>query len=102
MVEFLIETLTISFLGSAIGTAIGLGVAIVGCSMVDVEIIINPQLILTCVVFSVGLVYCLGYIQRKKAASLKPVDTAATNNSYNNSYGERGEFKIFIISLNKI
>ncbi len=74
MVEFLIETLTISFLGSAIGTAIGLGVAIVGCSMVDVEIIINPQLILTCVVFSVGTGVLFGVYPAQKAASLKPVD----------------------------
>ncbi|MBC8569585.1 ABC transporter permease [Zongyangia hominis] len=74
MIEFLIETMTISLLGSLIGTAVGLGVAMMGCFLVGMDLVVRPELILTCIGFSVGIGVVFGVYPASKAANLKPVE----------------------------
>lgn len=74
MVEFLLEALSISFIGSIIGTAIGIAGAYIGGDFFGITVSIRPQLVLMCIVFSVIVGIVFGVYPAAKAAQMHPVD----------------------------
>lgn len=74
MIEFLIETLTISSIGSLLGTSIGLGIALLGCTIIQMNLIIDIRMLFMSLGFSIGIGILFGVYPALKAANLKPVD----------------------------
>lgn len=74
LLEFLSESLLLSFIGSIIGCIIGITIGVLGCLIVSVPIVINLGTVLFCILFSVGIGILFGVYPALKAAGLKPVD----------------------------
>jgi putative ABC transport system permease protein len=74
MVQFLVEAVTLSSLGGLIGIAFGLATSFLGCRLLDVAFVPDPQMTVLAFVFSalVGVVF--GFFPARKAARLDPID----------------------------
>ena len=74
LIEFLLEAMLITFLGGVIGCVLGIGISVIGCLVLGLEVIINFKLIMGIIGFSmiIGLVF--GVYPAIRAAKLKPVD----------------------------
>lgn len=74
LTQFLIEAMILSVMGGIIGTAIGIGIAALGMSLVKVSVVINPAVILVAVAFSAFVGIFFGIFPAKKAAKLDPIE----------------------------
>jgi putative ABC transport system permease protein len=72
--QFLVESVTISMLGGAIGIIMGLLASFVISSALAWPTLISPVSIVVSVVFSVLIGVTFGYYPARKAASLDPID----------------------------
>ena len=74
MMQFLVESLTLSVIGGIVGVALGLGVAQWLAAKMGWPMLISPEMIFVAVFFSavVGLVF--GLYPARKAAQLDPID----------------------------
>jgi putative ABC transport system permease protein len=74
LVQFLVEAIIISLFGGLIGTLLGLGLAAVATSALNVPFIFDPTIVLLAFGFSafVGIVF--GYFPARRAARLDPID----------------------------
>ncbi|MBQ4100714.1 MAG: ABC transporter permease [Oscillospiraceae bacterium] len=74
MLEFLCESILISFLGAIIGILSGVILISLACLLVGVPIIINIELILFCIAFAVATGTVFGVYPAVMASKMKPVD----------------------------
>ncbi len=72
--EFLLEAFSISLLGSLIGCCIGLLLSFIAFIIIGMAPIVNVQLLLLCIVFSVVSGTIFGVYPALKASRLHPVD----------------------------
>ena len=72
--EFLLEAFSISLLGSLIGCCIGLLLSFIAFIIIGIAPIVNVQLLLLCIVFSVVSGTIFGVYPALKASKLHPVD----------------------------
>ena len=72
--EFLIESLTLSLLGSLAGAAMGLGIAWLGCQVIKNDFLFESGSVLFTILFAVANGLVFGVYPSCKAANLKPVD----------------------------
>lgn len=72
--EFLIESLTLSLLGSLAGAAMGLGIAWLGCQVLKTDFLFEAGSVLFTILFAVANGLVFGVYPSCKAANLKPVD----------------------------
>ena len=72
--QFLVEAVVLSLFGGIIGIALGLGVAALGGTWLNVPFVLNPGIIAIAFVFSalVGVVF--GYFPARRAARLNPIE----------------------------
>ncbi len=74
LAEFLIESGLVTLIGSVIGAAVGILVALLGCTVIGIQPVIPFQTVIGCILFAVLIGIVFGVYPAMKAASLKPVD----------------------------
>lgn len=79
LVEFILESLVLSILGSLAGLGTGLGVIIIGCSVFSLELTLDVPLILSCLFLSVIVGALFGAYPAALAARMRPVDALRTD-----------------------
>lgn len=72
--QFLIESATLSALGGILGTMFGIGLVMLGGSIISLPIVVNPASIIVAVAFSMIIGVFFGYYPAKKAAKSDPID----------------------------
>lgn len=72
--QFLIESATLSALGGVFGTMFGIGLVMLGGSIISLPIVVNPTSIIIAVAFSMAIGILFGYFPAKKAAKSDPID----------------------------
>lgn len=72
--QFLIESATLSAVGGLVGTMLGIGLVVIGGSIISIPIVVNPASILLAVAFSMIIGVFFGYYPAKKAAKSDPID----------------------------
>lgn len=72
--QFLIESATLSAIGGIAGTAFGIGLVMLGGSIISLPIVVNPASIVIAVAFSMIIGVFFGYYPAKKAAKSDPID----------------------------
>ncbi|WP_313341464.1 ABC transporter permease [Sedimentibacter sp.] len=72
--QFLIESATLSAIGGIVGTMSGIGLVMLGGSVISLPIVVNPLSIIIAVAFSMIIGVFFGYYPAKKAAKADPID----------------------------
>jgi putative ABC transport system permease protein len=72
--QFLIESATLSAFGGMVGTMFGIGLVMIGGSIISIPIVVNPLSIVIAVAFSMIIGIFFGYYPAKKAAKSDPID----------------------------
>lgn len=72
--QFLIESATLSAFGGMVGTMLGIGLVMIGGSLISIPIVVNPLSIVIAVAFSMIIGIFFGYYPAKKAAKSDPID----------------------------
>jgi putative ABC transport system permease protein len=72
--QFLIESATLSAIGGIVGTMTGIGLVMIGGSIISIPIVVNPGSILLAVAFAMIIGIFFGYYPAKKAAKSDPID----------------------------
>lgn len=72
--QFLIESATLSAIGGIVGTMFGIGLVMLGGSIISLPIVVNPTSIVIAVAFSMIIGVFFGYYPAKKAAKSDPID----------------------------
>lgn len=73
--QFLIESATLSAIGGIVGTAFGIGLVMIGGSLISIPIVVNPISIVIAVAFSMIIGIFFGYYPAKKAAKADPIES---------------------------
>lgn len=74
MIQFLIEAIILSAIGGIIGIILGVGIASAGMSFANIDVVIEPSVILLAVGFSAIVGMFFGMYPARKAAKLDPID----------------------------
>lgn len=74
LLEFLTESFLITLFGTVIGLLLGLIISVVSCSLFGLSVIINWNLLLFCVLFSIETGVLFGVYPAWQASRLKPVE----------------------------
>ncbi len=74
LAQFLIEAVILSVIGGIIGTLLGIGIAAFGMSLANVDIVIEPLIVILAVAFSAGVGLFFGLFPARKAAKLDPIE----------------------------
>ncbi len=72
--QFLIESATLSAIGGIAGTALGIGLVMIGGSIISIPVVVNPVSVATAVGFSMIIGVFFGYYPAKKAAKSDPIE----------------------------
>lgn len=72
--QFLIESATLSAIGGIVGTMLGIGLVMIGGTIISIPIVVNPLSIVIAVAFSMIIGVFFGYYPAKKAAKSDPID----------------------------
>ncbi|MCL1866466.1 MAG: FtsX-like permease family protein, partial [Oscillospiraceae bacterium] len=72
--EFLLESIALAFMGSAIGAGFGLAVTAIGCKVIGIGFTLNLTPVIMAVAFAVGLGGIFGAYPAVKAARLEPIE----------------------------
>lgn len=78
LVEFLLEALMISLLGSLCGIAAGLLITFAGCSIFGIDMLVDTNMLLVCIVVTIFVGVVFGAYPASLAAKMKPVDALRT------------------------
>ena len=73
--QFLIESATLSAIGGIFGTLFGIGLVMLGGSLISLPIVVNPSSIIVAVSFSMIIGVFFGYYPAKKAAKSDPIES---------------------------
>jgi len=74
LMQFLIEAMIISAIGGIIGTALGITIAGAGMSFAQIDVVIDPKIIVLAVAFSAMVGMFFGLYPARKAAKLDPIE----------------------------
>lgn len=74
LLQFLIESITLSLFGGIIGIALGLGLAAFIAPILGVPFIVNPVIIVIAFFFSGAVGIIFGFFPARRAAKLDPID----------------------------
>jgi putative ABC transport system permease protein len=74
LMQFLIEAMILAGIGGIIGTILGVGIASAGMSFANIEVVIEPSVILLAVGFSAIVGMFFGLYPARKAAKLDPIE----------------------------
>jgi putative ABC transport system permease protein len=74
MLQFLIEAVTLSMLGGALGVVLGLGGSIAGARAFHLPFAFSPDILLIAFGFSATVGVGFGFFPARKAARLNPID----------------------------
>ncbi|MEM7399034.1 MAG: ABC transporter permease, partial [Pseudomonadota bacterium] len=74
LMQFLVEAVTLSLLGGAIGVAVGLALAGAVAAAMQVPFLFDPGIVLLAFVFSAVIGVVFGYFPARRAAQLDPID----------------------------
>ena len=74
LVQFLVETITLSLLGGFIGIAIGIGISALVSATGVIAAVITPESILLAVSFSLAVGLFFGIYPASRAAALQPIE----------------------------
>ena len=74
LAQFLVEAVTLSTLGGALGVAIAMGTSVAIAAMADLPIAIDFAVIAIAVLFSATVGICFGYYPARKAAFGEPIE----------------------------
>jgi putative ABC transport system permease protein len=74
LLQFLVESVVLSVLGGAIGTALGLAGSALACRALDMPFVIVPWIVAVAFVFSAAVGVAFGYLPARKAARLDPIE----------------------------
>lgn len=72
--QFLIESATLSAIGGVVGTMSGIGLVMLGGSIISLPIVVNPFSVVIAVAFSMIIGVFFGYYPAKKAAKSDPIE----------------------------
>jgi putative ABC transport system permease protein len=72
--QFLIESVTLSFVGGLFGVIFGIGALTLIARSLDWPMLVSPYSVIASVVFSMLVGVAFGYYPARKAASLDPID----------------------------
>jgi putative ABC transport system permease protein len=73
--QFIIESAALSALGGIVGTALGIGLVMIGGAIISIPIVVNPSSIIIAVIFSMIIGVFFGYYPAKKAAKADPIES---------------------------
>lgn len=73
--QFIIESAALSALGGIIGTALGIGLVMIGGAFISIPIVVNPSSVIIAVVFSMIIGIFFGFYPAKKAAKADPIES---------------------------
>jgi len=73
--QFIIESAALSALGGIIGTALGIGMVMIGGAFISMPIVVNPTSVIIAVVFSMIIGIFFGFYPAKKAAKADPIES---------------------------
>lgn len=73
--QFLIESATLAAIGGMVGTALGIGLVLLGGSIISIPIVVNPASIIIAVAFSMVIGIFFGYYPARKAAKSDPIES---------------------------
>ena len=74
LTQFLAEAAILTFTSGIIGIALGLSIAKIACSVINISFVVNPVLVMTVVGISVGIGLFFGIYPAKRAAKLDPIE----------------------------
>ncbi len=74
MLEFVLEAIMLTMIGSIIGISIGVGLSALGCIIMGTGVLLNFSLIAFTFIFSLVMGLMFGAYPAYKAAKLKPID----------------------------
>ncbi|MCC7242135.1 MAG: ABC transporter permease [Acidobacteria bacterium] len=74
LLQFLVEAVTLSSLGGAIGVALAAGASIGLAQLMGVPFVFDPQVNVLAFVFSAGIGVVFGYLPARRAAQMDPID----------------------------
>lgn len=72
--QFVIESIVLCMVGGLIGTALGVGVGYIGCSLLKEKFVVSMFSIMLSVGFSAAVGVFFGYYPANKAAKMNPID----------------------------
>lgn len=73
--QFIIESAALSAIGGIIGTALGIGLVMIGGTFISMPIVVNPTAVIIAVVFSMIIGIFFGFYPAKKAAKADPIES---------------------------
>jgi putative ABC transport system permease protein len=74
LTQFLVEAVVLSLFGGLTGILLGLGLALLATSSLQVPFIIDPSIVLVAFVFSALIGILFGYFPARRAARLDPIE----------------------------
>jgi putative ABC transport system permease protein len=74
LMQFMIESVTITTIGGIIGLLIGLSGHVIGANVIKYTLVIYPDIIIIGVAFSMGIGLLFGTLPAAKAAKMPPIE----------------------------
>jgi putative ABC transport system permease protein len=74
LLQFLVESVTLSSLGGAVGIALALGACVGLSGVLQVPFLFNARIVAVAFLFSAAVGVLFGYVPARKAARLDPID----------------------------
>jgi putative ABC transport system permease protein len=74
LTQFLVEAIVLCIIGGVIGVALGIGLAGIGASVLDLPFAFNPAIAFAAVAFSAVIGVVFGFFPARRAAKLDPIE----------------------------
>jgi putative ABC transport system permease protein len=74
LIQFLTESAILSAAGGIIGTILGVGFVLIGGAITQIDVVVNPAIVIIAVAFSALVGLCFGILPASKAAKADPID----------------------------
>ncbi|MGB5823442.1 MAG: ABC transporter permease [Proteocatella sp.] len=74
LLQFLIEAVILSVIGGIIGLSLGILLGMIGAKLADITLVVNPNAVITAIIFSAMVGIFFGLYPANKAAKLNPIE----------------------------